>query len=298
MFANKKRKPKNRGRSRRKNNSGTLLITAIAALVIAIVGGLVYLGIEYIDANHPDEFGCYEQTDQHQTAILVDYSLIGQSETQFRDYAIGALADYDRTPANGRVHIAVSARDVHSNLLQPVFTICKPATTKTEQLALGIPADGKLVRERKAVETRDAFIAKMDEVIAGARDQDKRAKNSPLLELVRALSRAPWFQGSSRRASIIMDGIQNNRVAQFCAAKGHMPSFANFAKKPEYRRIKPDSFVGTDVTVLMVEIGVLPNKDQPYCSGLEEVRQWWENYFLDNGADNVAIEPLDYGVGE
>ncbi len=298
MFSHKKQRSRRSRTKNRKTNSGTLRVAGTATLAATALGGLLYLGLEYSNAKHPDEFGCYEQPNQHQTAILVDYSLTGQSNTQFRDYANGALAQYDRTPANGRINIALSARGTHSNLIQPVFTICKPAQTEAEQLALGLPIEGKLQRKNKSEKARQQFIAKMAGIIQEAREQSKIAGNSPLLEFVRALSRAPWFQGTSRSLTYITDGIQHSRIGYFCAQKGHMPSFATFTKKAEYHRLKPNTFEGTNVTLLMVEIGEMPNTVYPYCSGFEEVRVWWENYFLNNGADTVSIEALDYGVGD
>lgn len=297
MLMNNTRKSKRNRKSRRKGNSNAFLIAGTAALVMTAVGGLGYGGYKYAGIERPDEFGCYARNDQHQTVIYADYSLIDQSGTQLRDYAVGALATWDQTPANGRVMIATSARDTHSNLISPTFVLCKPAKTEAEQNALGIPLDGKLVRERNADEARQKFIAMMNEMIAEARNESRQAMNSPILEQVRAISRAAWFQGPSRDLTLITDGLQSSKIAQFCAVQGHMPPFGTFANKLDYQWVKPDNFIGTDVTVLMVEALALPQPSMPFCSGHEEVRTWWKDYFVGNDANTVTIEPLGLGVG-
>lgn len=295
MFSSGNRK--SRRRRGRKKKSNVTLIAGTVALAISVLGGVGYAGYQYSLAERPDQYGCYVRPDQHELVIWSDFSITHQSEAQFRDYSIGAMAAYDRVPANTIISIANSGKGAHSNLIQPVFTLCKPAATAAEQKALGITEKGNLELTRDAETARKKFAAAVESMVEGARDQDDRAENSPVLEQLRSISRAPWFQSAARSLVVITDGLQNSRIAQFCKTKGHMPSFGKFADKPEYRRVKPDSFAGTDVTVLMVESVALPQSGLDYCAGYEEVRRWWEDYFTANDADSVAIEPLDLGVG-
>lgn len=298
MNRDKKRRSRGRRGTRGERGSGAALkIVAAAVMSVAALGGLSFAGYQYASKEHIDEYGCYAREDQHQSVIFIDNSLTHQSGSQLRDYMIGAMAAYRKVPANGRISIVTSARDIHANLTAPVFVMCKPAKTEREQKALGIPVDGQLVRRRNADEAQTAFKKAIKARIEETKNGDKLARNSPILEQLRAISRAPWFQGRARSLLAITDGIQATRVAEFCAKRGHMPSFDKFARKPGYQWVKPDSFGGTDVMVLMVEIGKLPNSHQPYCSGFAEVRSWWRDYFVANGADHVSVEPLGMGVG-
>jgi len=290
-MANRKRG----SRSRRGGNSyrNAILISASAFIVLGGIGGFGFAGYQYANTERADENLCFARHNQHQTAIWIDYSLQGMTSAQLRDYMAGALGAYDRTPANGRVMVVTTGQSAHGNLPMPVFTICKPAATEAEQQALGIPVEGKPQRDRTVTVARTTFIKAMEQVIASAGDKDQQAKASPILEQLRAVSRADWYQGASTRSFLaITDGIENSKVGKFCFQKGDMPPFASFSAKPQYQWVKPSAFADTDVRVLLVEMDV----NLLYCTNAE-LRQWWRDYFAGNGAASVDVIPLQPGVG-
>lgn len=264
------------------------LLTSIVALTL---GGGGFAANTYMSKERPDQFGCYSRPGQNQVAIWLDASLIHQSVAQIRDYERGFEQAYDQAPANAQIMIFSTARDIAGTLIEPIFTICKPAATISELDTLGLPSKTAPMLVREAIEARDRYVSAMGDAIAVSQDPTLQAGDSPILEQLRSLSWHTEFQGRNRSLTIITDGIQNSEVAQFCAVAGHMPSFATFSGRPHYAELEPEPFTGMAVTVLLIESIQLPAPGLLHCS-TTEMRTWWRDYFEGNGAESVHLTPV------
>ena len=250
-----------------------------------------YMKIEKIDAAF-----CYPRTDQHQQVVFLDISLADLSAAQLRDYQEALAGAYDGVPPNTRIMVFTTAADVQRTLVRPVITICKPPATETEQKAIAAPSETTPLLKRRAAEARATYDTEVEKVLADVQDPIKRAGDSPILEQVRGISNYAGFRGASRSLTWVSDGIQNSEAGRFCTKKGEMPSYATFAKRPAFTFLKPNSFAGTDVSVLLVESIRLPQAGLEFCSNAE-MRRWWVDYFKGNGADRVALTPLRRWAG-
>lgn len=283
---------------RRGGQSGFSLKTILlgTAMPAFVIGGGALAMTQYLGVEKPDAQGCYARTDQAAVAVFLDASLSGQSDAQIRDYRAGFARAYDDAPANARVLVFATTRGAQGSVPIPVFDACKPAATPAQQAALGAPDKPAPYLAREAAEARAAFEAATNAIIADATDPGQRAGDSPILEQLREISRHPDFQGTRRGFTIITDGVQNSRAAQFCAVRGEMPPFAVFSQRPRYADLKPRDFTGTDVRVLLAETHALPQPGLDFCTHTE-MRAWWRDYFTGNGAASVELTPLRYWAG-
>lgn len=284
-----KRKTRRRGR----NSIWGKLAKIIAAIAIPILflggGGYAlneYMKIEKIDADY-----CYDRPGQPVSLNWLDASLGEISAPQLRDYRSAYAREYDRAKPNTRFYFFTTTADVQATLVKPIFTICKPAATPVEQDALKAPSKPAPYLEKQAGEAKAQFDAAVDQVLAKSQEASQQAGDSPILEQVRELSKFDGFQGPTRQLTIITDGLQNSQIARFCSVQGDMPSFDTFKTRRNYRSIKPRSFEGTDVSVLMVEHYELPQAGLEYCTNAE-LQLWWEDFFYGNDADTVDLTPL------
>lgn len=295
MFGSSKKRNHKHRRSARNSGMGMGKVAAIIALPVTVIGGGA-LGLHYMDGEHIGDDFCFDRPDQTQVAILIDNSMEGLSAPQARDYETGLARSFDLAPANARISFFTTALDGQGSLARPIFTVCKPAATPAEREAIGAPSKPAPYLKRQAEEARTRYAEAVADVIAASRDAARRAKDSPILELVQAVSKYPGFQGRNRALTLVSDGIQNSETARFCAEKGEMPSYGRFKTRPAYRTIKPKPMTGVDVTLLLVEQFKLPNNVYPYCSN-NEMRTWWPEFFKGNGAASVDLNRLRLGAG-
>lgn len=261
------------------------------ALGVGVFAMQALSNIEREDANF-----CLVREGQPKIALLIDYSIRDQSGAQVRDYQTGMMAPFDRAPANALIEVFTTALDAQSSLARPVFTICKPAVTAEERKALHAPDQTPQYLRRQADDARARYERAVDELVAAAQDDAHRAVDSPILEMVQAVSRYDGFQGGSRSLTILTDGLQMSELAQFCIKQGDMPSYAKFEKGKVYPVIKPKPLTGVDVTLLLVEQFPLPNPQMPYCTSAE-MRAWWPAFFEGNGAASVELHRIRLGAG-
>ena len=117
------------------------------------------------------------------------------------------------------------------------------------------------------------------------------------MELLRGLSRRPEF-GPGARVVLISDLLQNSPTSgsQFCAVKGHMPSFATYARRETYQnRLAPRSFEGVGVEVLLLQRLGYGEGHLKYCTE-GELERFWKDYFAANGADRVEFITIRQGL--
>lgn len=297
MARNGKRRSSRSGRrGSRKGLSLPVKIAIAGTVLTGILGGGAWGMHHYTSIEKIDAAFCYPRADQHQSAAFIDSSLVYDTAPVMRDYRTSLAEMYDAAPPNSRLMVFTTAADVQQTKARPVFTVCKPPATSAEQEAIGAPTVSKPMLERRAAEAREAYLVKVDEVIASIQDPENKASDSPILEQVREISRYSGFQGRSRSFAWISDGIQNSEAARFCAKKGHMPRYETFAKHTGFTDLKPEPFAGADIDVLLVEVLKLPQAGLEHCSN-NEMRRWWKAYFEDNGADSVTVTPLRHWAG-
>lgn len=290
-----KRRP---SRSSRRNKSVDIAkwTKLVAVPVVALGGGVAVLAFGLPD-EYPDGY-CYARDDQHQAAIFIDASMTAESSaTQVRDYRNAFAHAYDNAPANALISVFTTATDGRSSMPNPVFFMCKPASTPQEQERLGAPSKPAPYLKRQAQEAKSQYLDGVEQVLSSALDLAKSAGDSPLLEQTQAISRYEGFQSNNRSLTWISDGVQNSEMARFCFVQGDMPSYSSFTKSRAFKDTKPRDFSGTDVNVLLVEFGPLPNENAKYCSNAE-LRDWWPEHFRYNGADNVELTRLRFWAGE
>lgn len=282
-----------RGVGRSAGGTNNAKLAAAITVPIAVLGMVSYGVIALLDGEKADANHCYTRDDQHQAVVLIDNSIEGESGAHIRDYRTGLMRVYDNAPANAVIKIATTARTQGGSFAPPVFIICKPAATQTEQADIGAPEKSTPVLRRIAGEARGKYEAAVDQVIADASDPSKTALDSPIFEQLQAISQYDDSTGPNRSLTIITDGIANSETARFCSQKGALVQFEKFRKRRSYKYVEPRSFEGMDVTFLLVEHGKLPALGAPHCSN-EELRDFWPEYFKGNGANSVDLRRLRY----
>jgi hypothetical protein len=290
-------KRKRRGSRRRQGNGfwRPIKLGLAATVLLGTVAGTVFFVQGSLGEEKPDpETFCYNRANQHVSAIFIDNSLSQLSEAQLRDFDIAFERAYDATPANGKLLFFTTAAHTSNSQADPVFEVCKPAATIKEQAALNAPEKPAPYLAKQAEKAKVVYEEASDRVLQEVQDTGKQAKDSPILEQLRAISRNPDFErASSRSLTVITDGLENSHgTGYFCVDPGAMPPFEQFKQKLNYSlSLKPNSFQGTHVNLLLVETGVLPSPPYLMHCTTNELRQWWLDYFTANGA-SVDLTPL------
>ena len=181
-------------------------------------------------------------------------------------------------------------------MTDPVFVLCKPAATPLEQAAIGAPDTSAQVLARQQREASERYAAFVDDLIRSSTQQSRLATSSPILEQIQGISRYDYGAPLSKLI-VYTDGINNSATARFCAVQGELPRFEVFARRPNYRFVKPDDFGGADVDILLIERGELPSQHLPFCTN-QELRDFWLDYAEANGAGIARVTPLGYGAAQ
>lgn len=295
------RKNSSNRRNRRGRNKSGNLFTRIAMILSIILMPITALGVggyflnDYINTPRLDTAFCYESKRQYQTAFFADFSLTHQtSSNQQRDFINAVKKAYRSLPANGRISFFTTAQDADATIVEPVFSMCRPPKNAREQKAIGAPQKTSTVLKRDFKNAKEAFSKYIDTLIRDGKDKTKVAKNSPILEMIQAISRYD-FTSPLRKLHIYSDGIQNTRNGRFCTTQGELPPFTKFKQRPSYPYIKPDNLNGVSVEFLLVEFATLPMAGLEHCTTLE-VRRFWTDFLKGNGADHVRLIPLRFGT--
>lgn len=286
-------------RSRRHRAGGNpfLKIASLVAIPALVLGAAGYGLNEYGNIEQIGTDYCYQRQDQAQVAVFLDYSVNDNLSTaQRRDLETALQRAYAQLPANGRVMIFTTARDTAGSIARPVFEMCRPALTASEQEAIGAPSKPAPNLRRIAEEARHAFDAEIDRILSDTQDDATTAQESPILEQVQAISRYSGFQGPERSFVWLSDGLQNSEIARFGAVQGDMPRVETFIARSDYAVVRPESLAGVDVTLLLVETISLPQPGLEFVTH-DEMRAWWPEYFRVNGAASVRLERLRWIEG-
>jgi hypothetical protein len=283
--------------SRRRKGKSKAKITAAIVLPMIAIGSAASLMMHSMGIEKPDANYCYKRDNQHVSAIFLDNSLGNVSDVHLRDYTAAYERAYDAAPPNTRMLFYSTAKDDSGTVIKPVFSICKPAATPAQQQDINAPEKPAPYLKRQANDARKRYQQAITDMLQKVQDNSKHASDSPILEQIRAISRAPDFQATSRSLTVITDGFENSQVARFCTVEGDMPPFSVFVKRKDYNlSIKPRSFRGTDISFMMVNNMALPSAYMPYCTQ-NELRTWWVDFFKGNGASDVELTNLRYWAG-
>ena len=276
----------------RKDNNNAIYITCIC-LIIPVIIAFAILLIKLTGEEKLDENYCVKRDDQHITAIFIDNSLKYQSEAQFRDYQRSIEHAWYELPANGKLFIFTTARGDDGALAKPVISICKPARNQSEQEILGLKEKPLAYLKNQKKKAKSIFDQAVRNIIIAAKSDDKRAKDSLILEQIRSISMHRDFKNTkSGSLYFISDGIQNSEIARFCTIKNQMPPFKNFVKRDDYTlRIKPKSFANIDVQIMLLDMHLILN----FCNNTE-IQRWWLDYFKENNAKSVTLNPIRKGL--
>lgn len=297
MVRNRNRRPSRGGRKGKRKGLSLPVKLAIAGTALVGIVGVGAWGLNhYMSIEKIDTAFCYPRADQHQTAVFVDASVQNLTPPILRDYRSELMKAFETAPANGKVIIFTTDKEVQQTKVQPVAMLCRPAKNAVEQASINAPEVSAPMLANRLADAKKAWREKVEEVLSAVQDDQRRAGDSPILEQVREISRYPEFQGWNRKLVWISDGIQNSREGRFCSVKGQMPPHAKFAERPDYDFVKPEPFDGADVSVLLVETLKLPHTQAPFCSNTE-MRKWWVDYFTANGANRVRLTPLRHWAG-
>lgn len=273
------------------------LIALLVLMPLSAIGIGGYFSVQHLNKEQMDVAFCYGREDQYQTAVFIDFSFTHQTSGSQRRDLINALNQtFDGLPPNGKISVFTTANATTASVSRPVFTLCNPAKTATEQTRIGAPTTSaaKLVRQHR--EARAVFAEFVETLMAQSTDQSQVANTSPILEQVRGLSHFDFGSPLSKLVAYT-DGINNSPAGRFCAQKDHLPRFETFAARSDYRYIAPDDFGGAEVVLFLIESGVLPSSHLPFCTN-PELRAFWSDYFEGNGAGSVTLTPLGYGAGQ
>ncbi len=278
------------------DRSRFIKIGALIALPVIVAGvGALVMGEALKEARIGADY-CYPTSaPRHNAAFFADVSFTADtSDAQDRDLSRALQDAYATLPANGRLSVFTTANQVVGSLPVPVLSTCRPPATAPEQEAIGLGSKPAPYLAHQAQEARAKFDQSVSSLLAAAKDRAQAAKDSPIREQMQGISRFR-FDGPLKVLTVYTDGLQNSESFQFCQSQGHMPQFAVFAQKPGYRFLKPESFEGVAVHLLLVEFGPLPAPGLQYCTS-DELRGFWPDYFKANGADSVQLTRLRYGA--
>ncbi len=280
----------------RRNKTNWPLIAGALIAIVAAVGGLGLAAYQSFGKPVPDKFGCYDSVEGKQIFALIDVSAPGFDADQRRAVRRYFQQAYARLGFGDRISVFTTEGDQQASVLAPRFHICGPATKAEQLTAIRAKAGppGYLQKNRARLFVK-RFLPELEAVFSARSDDERRARQSPILEMVADLSRRPDVKAGAK-ITLISDLVQNSpESAQFCHVRMDMPPLSLFAQLAVYQeRLRPEPLNGIAVDVLQL---VRPGYG-PYCPGGEdEIRRFWIDYFHANGVKNPRVIRIRYGQG-
>ena len=284
-----------RRRSRQNNLPKVIALSSAIALGTA---GLGYITLQSMGKPTQDHFGCYEGFEQAQTVVLFDVS-----EPKFNDEQARSIQRYFKQLYNNdlqfneRLSIVTTAEDQVGSIPKPSFQICGQSTNVQELEAIGaeVASQGYLAKQKERL--YEKILAPALHEIVSPDTKSRQRYQSPVLEMVAGIRRFhPLNPGD--RLVIVSDLIQHSNALQFCKSQNHMPPFSTFKNKSVYSRLRPASLEDIDINVLMIERFSYGVGDLSFCYNFGEIRQFWFDYFVANGAESPEIIQIRHGMIE
>ncbi len=245
---------------------------------------------------------CYDLPDQKFTASLIDYSTTNlfTKPNQMQGLKIGFTDVHEAMSTNQKMDVFTTDKTT-SNVVSPAYSVCKPASTAEQHQALqqrnsNIADKSQAQLTLKSDNAKKAFEKHVDQIIVDSQSTKGSFEkwDAPLLRRLKSLSRY-YKDRDAQLDQLIMfsAGIEHSRDLQWCKTQGHLPSWTAFKKRPLYKEIKPfDSFKGMKVKFIMPEI--LQSYPQGKWCTQDEIKAFWYQYFIEAGASEVDIQPLQY----
>ena len=259
-----------------------------AALALAI-GVMGYAALQAYGTRTPDEYGCFDLP-RLRTVVFADVSEPRWNEEQGRSLRRYFDQLYRESLGfNEELTVFTTAADAVASVPTPQFYVCGQATSarQLEDINAEGGAAGYLRKQRERL--YDTVLApELDALLSVAPGTARRQLyQSPILEMIADLSRSALTPGG--HLIVISDLLQNSDSAQFCRKQNEMPAFSVFKQRRVYQRLKPQSFEGVDVEVLMLQRFGYGQPGLAFCHSEEELRNFYTAYFLDNGAASVQF---------
>lgn len=283
-------------RRRSRQNYLPKVIVLSSAIALGTVG-LGYMALQSIGKPNQDHFGCYEGFEQSQTVVLFDVSEPKFNDEQARSLQRYFKQLYNRLQFNERLSFVTTAEDQVGSIPKPSFQICGQPTYAQELKAIGAESasQGFLAKQKQRL-FENILAPALNEIVSPDTESRQRYQ-SPILEMVAGIRRFhPLNPGD--RLVIVSDLIQNSDTVQFCRTQNDMPPFSIFQKKAVYGRLKPASLEAIGIDVLMIQRFGYGESELSFCYSEEEIRRFWRDYFLANGAESPEFIRIRHGVIE
>ncbi|MCU7829141.1 MAG: hypothetical protein KZQ85_08760 [Candidatus Thiodiazotropha sp. (ex Myrtea sp. 'scaly one' KF741663)] len=272
-------------------------LLGMGSVLIACIVGLGYMGFQAYGKETADQYGCFESVRQPQTVALVDVSGPRFNEEQSRSLRRYFDKLYSNLGFNEKLSVITTAEDQIGSVPTPRFHVCGQAAHagELETINAGTATSGFLARQKERLYEK-GFGPAIAELLS-PNSNSKQRYQSPILEMIQSIRRFhPLHVGD--RLIVVSDLIQNSDSVQFCRTKNDMPPFPVFAKRPVYKRLKPESLEGINVEVLMIQRQGYGRDAYSYCYSEEELRKFWHDYLVTNGVSNPGFVRIRHGFIE
>ena len=283
---------------KRRTRNNLPLIAAYSAALIICAGGLGYAALQTMGKISSDRLGCFDSVPGKQSFVLLDASEPRFTLEQKRSVRAYLDQHYEALAFNERLAIYTSEGDQVASVLKPRFHVCGQASRPEQLEEIGAAGGqaGYLKKQKQRLYDK-VLASELDKMLSDDLEEQRRQLyQSPMLELIADLSRAPNFKPGSRLI-VISDLIQNSDSVKFCREQNHMPPFDVFERRNIYQeRLKPESFEGISVELLMLQRYGFGKGGLRYCRDEEEIKSFWRGYFKANGARSVRFIRIRQGA--
>lgn len=292
----------NSRRKLKRGNAGKTisLLAGTSVFAIAVLGGGAWFAFQKIGEETLDTAFCYTRDDQYIASLWVDFSHTSEkyvSSSQDRDLLNIVRRQYEELPVNGKFFVFNTSSELASSVPTPAFTICRPAKTLAEQESIGAPSKLFTVLEKESQKARALFEENLQALMQDARDNEKRAKSSPIISQFRGITDYNYGAPLNRFIAFT-DSMENSATnGKFCAEEGALKSFKEYAERSDYPNLRLKEIPDAEVDFFMVQFGALPNNIYPYCEGYQGLYDFYTGLFKDAGAEDVRFTPLGFGAG-
>lgn len=283
--------------SRRNRSNNTLKIAGLSSILAIGAGSLGYITWQSMGKAVADEYGCFAEAPQRQSVALIDVSGPKFNDEQSRSLSRYFSQTYDQLDFNERLSVVTTSEDQIGSVPKASFHVCGQATNPEQLTAINAEAatSGFLARQKTRL-NEQIFAPAMEQILSPDSESRQRFQ-SPILEMVQGIRRFhPLHPGD--RLIIVSDLIQNSDTVQFCRTQNDMPPFSIFRDKPEYSRLKPETLEGIDIEVLMIQRQGYGSGSFSFCYSEEELRTFWYDYLVANGAIEPSIIRVRHGFIE
>lgn len=258
---------------------------------VACLGGIGYLGYSTMGQKVADAYGCFSESYSQQQVAIIDASQPRWNRTQQRSLSTYYAKAFDNLRVNEKLSVYTTDDDQLASVVSADFHVCGQARTASEFEELsGSPAESGYLARQKERLFENHFGPRIEQVL----DEGVQSHESPILEMLKSTLRDARLEPGDKLV-LQSDLIQNSRdSARFCTTQNHMPLFKIFSERSIYReRLVPPSMNGVDVEILMLQ----REGYAQYCRDEEEIKSFWRDYFIANGAGSVEFIRIRVSAG-